>query len=96
MIARYCFLLPYTFSIKNGSSFSFQEFKRERYTIRLLPPQQCKVNITEFDVAKGASVDELADQITPVQLQPGTSGRAAQHRRKSDSRGVLRARVSPK
>lgn len=68
MIARYCFLLPYTFSIKNGSRFSFQEFKRERYTIRLLPPQQCKVNITEFDVAKGTSVDELADQITPVQL----------------------------
>lgn len=68
MIARYCFLLPYTFSIKNGSSFSFQEFKRERYTVRLNPPQQCKVDITQFDVAKGASVDELADQIGPVQL----------------------------
>jgi hypothetical protein len=68
MIARYFFLLPYTFSLKNGSSFPFQEFKREKYTIRLLPPQQCKVDITQFDVAKGASVDELADQIRPAQL----------------------------
>jgi hypothetical protein len=66
MIARYSFLLPYTFSVKNGSTFSFQEFKREGYIIRLFPPQQCAVDTARFDVSKGASVDELADQIRPA------------------------------
>jgi hypothetical protein len=48
MIARFTTLLPFAFTILSGESLPCSEFEQEEYRIKLYPPCQGRISLSEL------------------------------------------------